>query len=96
MTKSKNIGRGGKRANAGRKPKPKLPLPAPEAAGVDPAAVDPRRVLAGIAIDPNLPASARVAAARALMRPEEPETVEQARQSDLDRRTLEIMQRRPH
>ena len=35
--------------------------------GVDPALVDPRRVLAGIAVDPAAPATARVAAARALL-----------------------------
>lgn len=35
--------------------------------GVDPALVDPRRILAGIAVDPDAPATARVAAARALL-----------------------------
>lgn len=35
--------------------------------GVDPALVDPRRILAGIAVDPAAPATARVAAARALL-----------------------------
>jgi hypothetical protein len=35
--------------------------------GIDPELVDPRRVLASIAVDTNAPASARVAAARALL-----------------------------
>ncbi|MER2250009.1 hypothetical protein ABS772_08795 [Methylorubrum podarium] len=37
------------------------------AVGVDPVLVDPRRVLAGIAVDEQAPATARVAAARALL-----------------------------
>src|SRR5262245_12413169 len=37
--------------------------------GVDPASFDPRRVLAGIAADVNAPATARVRAALALLRP---------------------------
>lgn len=37
------------------------------AVGVDPALIDPRRVLAGIAVDEQAPATARVAAARALL-----------------------------
>lgn len=37
------------------------------AIGVDPALVDPKRVLAGIAVDEQAPATARVAAARALL-----------------------------
>jgi hypothetical protein len=37
------------------------------AAGIDPALVDPKRILAGIAVDKKAPASARVAAARALL-----------------------------
>jgi hypothetical protein len=93
MTKSKNIGRGGARRGSGPKPKPRLPLPAPETVGVDPALVDPKRVLAGICIDPNEPASARVAAAKALMRPEEPESQEQARESEISRRAIAIMQK---
>jgi hypothetical protein len=35
--------------------------------GIDPALIDPRRVLASIAVDTNAPASARVQAARALL-----------------------------
>ena len=35
--------------------------------GVDPLAIDPRRILAGIAADESMPPTARVAAARALL-----------------------------
>jgi hypothetical protein len=35
--------------------------------GIDPALIDPRRVLASIAADADAPASARVAAAKALL-----------------------------
>jgi hypothetical protein len=35
--------------------------------GVDPASIDPRRILASIAGDADAPASARVAAAKALL-----------------------------
>ena len=38
-----------------------------EAVGVDPDQVDPRRVLAGIAIDPSASAAARVSACRVLL-----------------------------
>ncbi len=34
--------------------------------GIDPAAIDPLRILASIAVDPQAPASARVAACKAL------------------------------
>jgi hypothetical protein len=37
------------------------------AAGIDPASIDPRWILAGIAIDPSAPAAARVVACKALM-----------------------------
>src|SRR5271157_1595727 len=36
-------------------------------AGVDPSAIDPRKILASIAADASSPASARVAACRALL-----------------------------
>jgi hypothetical protein len=42
-------------------------LAALAAAGIDPASVDPRVVLAAIAADPSAPASARVSAAGALL-----------------------------
>ena len=93
--KSKKEGRGGARAGAGRPPKLRLPLMmAPADVGPDPDSVDPRRVLAGIAVDPNLPASARVNAAKALMRPEAPESSEEARESEISRRAIAIMQER--
>jgi hypothetical protein len=43
--------------------------------GVDPASIDPRRILAAIASDADAPASARVAACKALLAadPEQPE-----------------------
>jgi hypothetical protein len=37
------------------------------ASGIDPSNVDPRAILAAIAVDASCPASARVAACRALM-----------------------------
>jgi hypothetical protein len=42
-------------------------LAALAANGIDPASIDPRAVLAAVAADPSAPASARVAAARALL-----------------------------
>ncbi len=66
------------RKSAGDKPSaPRRPVGRPgraqllkeaiEAIGIDPDAVDPRRVLAAIAVDVSQPATARVAAARALI-----------------------------
>jgi hypothetical protein len=46
---------------------PRRALAALTAAGIDPATVDPRAVLAAVAADPSAPASARVSAARALL-----------------------------
>jgi hypothetical protein len=43
------------------------------ALGVDPALIDPRRILASIAGDADAPASARVAACKALLAPHDPE-----------------------
>jgi hypothetical protein len=50
---------GGTRPGAGRPPKAGTPAPS--------GAFDPRSVLAAIAADPNAPATARVAACRALL-----------------------------
>ena len=88
MTKSKARW-GGARKNAGRPAKAQLPPLAP----VDPDTIDPRRVLAGIAIDPGAPAGARVAACRALLdkRGGPEEDAEQVRQTDLARRAIKIM-----
>jgi len=44
--------------------------------GVDPATIDPRRILAAIAGDSSAPAGARVAACRALMAVRDPERSE--------------------
>jgi hypothetical protein len=44
--------------------------------GVDPATIDPRRILAAIAGDSSAPAGARVAACRALMAARDPERSE--------------------
>jgi hypothetical protein len=41
--------------------------------GCDPAAVDPLRILAGIAADESMPPTARVAACKALLAPRDPE-----------------------
>jgi hypothetical protein len=41
--------------------------------GCDPALIDPRRILAAIAGDADAPASARVAACKALLAPHDPE-----------------------
>lgn len=67
------------------------------AVGVDPALVDPKRVLAGIAIDEAAPATARVAACRVLlvhsggMLPALPVDLEEEVQDDeLSRRALQI------
>ncbi len=55
------------KAGPGRPTKAQELAKAIEAVGVDPTLVDPRRVLASIAVDENSPATARVAAAKALM-----------------------------
>ena len=44
--------------------------------GIDPATIDPRRVLAAIASDTNAPAGARVAACRALLDAQEGDPAE--------------------
>jgi hypothetical protein len=44
--------------------------------GVDPASIDPRRILAAIAGDADAPASARVAACKALLTARDPERSE--------------------
>lgn len=76
--------------------------------GVDPDSVDPRRVLAGISVDPQSPATARVAAAKALLilggaaptkaKPEPEKTPADDAGADVvditTRRALQIMKRR--
>ncbi len=51
----------------GRPGRAQLLAEAIDALGIDPDAIDPRRVLAAIAADKSQPATARVAAARALL-----------------------------
>src|SRR6478735_3763653 len=59
--KGKRVGpNGGRRAGAGRPPKPRLP-------DFDPNGLDPEAVLRAIAASGAMPATARVAACRALM-----------------------------
>jgi hypothetical protein len=66
------------------------------AIGVDPSLVDPKRILAGIAIDEAAPATARVAACRILlahsgtMLPALPVEVEDEVEDELSRRALQI------
>src|SRR5262245_2073614 len=60
--------------------------------GVDPATIDPRRVLAAIAGDTTAPAGARVAACRALMAARDPERSEDsAASSDVASRAIRLM-----
>ena len=63
----KKTKRGGARAGAGRPPVSITLARAIERLGVDPATVDPARILASIAADARTPATARVAACRALL-----------------------------
>jgi hypothetical protein len=94
MTKSRKLGRGGKRPGAGRKPK------ATVLAATLAEPLDPRRVLEEIAADRLSPASARVNAARALLAAQnaKPNAADAsaARADDVERRTLEILNRRTH
>jgi hypothetical protein len=67
--------------------------------GVDPISIDPRRILASIAADESAPASARVAAARALLSAQNPTPTGDnaelaADRAALDRRALEILNRK--
>src|SRR5258707_14951491 len=78
-------GHGGRRAGAGRPNRAAAAakraaaasgIVTPGALGIDPATIDPRRILAQIAADAAVPASARVAACKALMAdaaPKEPD-----------------------
>jgi hypothetical protein len=64
--------------------------------GVDPSSIDPRKILASIAIDTTAPAAARVQACRLLMAgasgPQP--TREENAMALLDKRTMEILNRR--
>ena len=89
MTISRNIGRGGKRAGAGR---PRKVIPPAEPAAEGP--FDPIATLEGIAADSRQTGAARVAACRAILvhRDGEPESAGDA----ITRKALEIMSRRPN
>ncbi|WP_056501253.1 hypothetical protein [Aureimonas sp. Leaf454] len=86
------------RGRGGRPTKQAALLKRVDAAGIDPALVNPRRVLAAIAVDAAAPASARVAAAKALLTASSGQAVpvsETAHQplDDLSRKALEIIAR---
>ena len=62
------------------------------ALAIDPQTVDPLAVLASIMMDPTLPASARVQAARALIAARDPERSEDsAASSDVAARAIKLM-----
>ena len=98
MRRKREKGWGGKRAGSGRPPKRKPPPMSRETVGVDPAGVDPRRVLASIAIDLGMPPTARVSAAKALLErrgePHDAERVDRDRADEIGRRAAVIMNRR--
>lgn len=64
---SKTVSKGSPKSRGGRPTRAQTERRRILEIGVDPALVDPRRVLAGIAVDPTAPATARVAASRALL-----------------------------
>jgi hypothetical protein len=61
------------------------------ALAIDPRTVDPLAVLAGIMMDPTLPASARVQAARALIAVRGQGPAEDAAGSDVAARAIRLM-----
>ena len=88
MTKSRGIGRGGARRNSGPKPRPPTALDF----GIDPDSVDPRRILAAIAVSSTTPSGVRVNACRVLLEKRgRPEEAEQARQDDIGARAVQIL-----
>ena len=64
------------------------------ATAVDPTTFNPRAVLAGIAADPESPPTARVMAAKALLRLTEDTETDDSGEDDLTRRALARMGRR--
>jgi hypothetical protein len=56
-------------------------MAAQAAAGIDPASVDPRAVLAQVAADTSAPSSARVAAAKALLADAEKRRIREANEA---------------
>lgn len=65
-TPAKPLARSGK-AKGGRPTRAEALRRRIEAAGIDPAQVDPTRILASIAVDVNAPAAARVSACKVLI-----------------------------
>jgi hypothetical protein len=64
---------------------------------VDLTAFDPKVILAAIAANPSQPAAARVAACRILMTANQQQPIrEEKTMSLLDKRTLEVLNRRVH
>jgi hypothetical protein len=59
--------------------------------GVDPATIDPRRVLAAIAGDTNAPAGARVAACKVLLGVKDQDPAEDVASSDVASRAIRLM-----
>ncbi len=100
---SKKQGWGGARANSGRKPKQRPPA-ADAAPGEafstehipDLSVTDIRRILGAILANPKMPASARVSAGRALLGRDDAAGGEASAAADLNRRTLEILNRGAH
>jgi hypothetical protein len=92
MSRRQGNGWGGRRPNqTGRPPKPKPPIAppiAPPDLGDD---YDPVQVLRAISIDPRAPFTARVNAARALLRKDEPQERDRERGDEITRRALIIM-----
>lgn len=84
-------GKKAKRGRPSRAEASKKALEALAAAGVDPATVDPRRILESIAADTSAPASARVQACRALLADRDPEDPKGRADSKLNARALAIM-----
>jgi hypothetical protein len=84
MTKSRGIGRGGRRPNQTGRPR-KVVAPAAPA-----APFDPRAVLRAIAADPLAPATARVQAARALL-PSAPATARPEAQDPITMAALRLL-----
>ena len=62
--------------------------------GVDPALIDPRRILAAIAINKSMPPTARVAACKALLGVKEQDaTAEDVPAGDINARAVAMMHR---
>jgi hypothetical protein len=65
-----------------------------EVGGIDPATIDPRRILAGIAADPEAPAGARVMACKTLIAAageQAPNAADEATSDALTRRALQLL-----